>query len=161
MPRPTHAPDSRNPLPRTGRHRPPDVPDADSTDSELRALGSEIARKCGADAIFGPTKRKDRAEQKVNADFGGDWYALNDAVRMTLVAPDAVILEALQAEVRRRCVASNGLGLARDSENLPQNSPCSFSGLYFVVTLSNRRNAEIHPHPEPIYLRARRPASAL
>jgi len=117
--------------------------EAGESDRQLRELGSAIAEKCGCKAIFGPLKGLERSQGKVQADYGGDWYDLKDVVRMTIVAPNTPNLKAVQTEVRKRCVASEGLGLMKDIELLPAASPCGYSGLNFVVRLKNGRPAEI------------------
>lgn len=117
--------------------------DANASDAELRALGTDIATACGGIAVFGAIKEKGRAAFKVGSDYGGDWYQLKDAVRMIIVAPDAGGLKQVQAAIRTRCVPSNKLGIIKDQEALPHTSPCGFSGVNFVITLSNGRPAEI------------------
>ncbi len=126
--------------------------DADKTDAELRALGSEIASKCGATPVFGSIKEKGRSAAKVGGDYGGDWYELKDAVRMTIVAPNLNSLKQVQVLIRTQCTARNGLGLLKDTEVFAHSSACGFSGLNFVVSLSNGRPAEIQANiPEIMY----------
>jgi len=126
--------------------------DATATDEQLRTLGTAIAEKCGATPIFGPIKQRGRATEKVQGDYGGDWYDLKDAVRMTIVAPTSAQLKAVQSEVRRQCVARNGLGLIKDIETSANISPCGYSGLNFVIRMANGRPAEIQANiPEVMY----------
>ncbi len=117
--------------------------DAAATDASLRSLGSEIAKSCGATPLFGPIKDRGRANEKVQGECGGDWFDLRDAVRMTIIAPDLVALNRVQAEIRRRCRASNGLGILRDVETFGHSSPCGYSGLNFAIAMPNGRPAEI------------------
>lgn len=126
--------------------------DANETDAELRALGTEIASKCGATPIFGPVKEQGRAEQKVQGDYGGDWYDLKDAVRMTIVAPNPISLKQVQGMIRAQCVARNGFSLLKDIEVFAHTSACGYSGLNFVISMSNHRPAEIQANiPEVMY----------
>jgi hypothetical protein len=126
--------------------------DATGTDAELRALGADIAAQCGAVPLFGPIKQQGRAIEKVRGDYGGDWYELKDAVRMTIVAPTAVQLKKVEALIRSRCAARNGMGIMKFVETTAQDSACGYSGLNFVIRMSNGRPAEIQANiPEVMY----------
>jgi hypothetical protein len=126
--------------------------DATRTDAELRVLGADIAAQCAAVPLFGPIKQQGRASEKVRGDYGGDWYDLKDAVRMTIVAPTAVQLKKVGAMIRSRCGIRNGFGLIKDDEKTAETSPCGYSGLNFVITMSNGRPAEIQANiPEVMY----------
>lgn len=126
--------------------------DAGNTDSQLRSLGTAIADKCGCLPVFGPIKDKERAGQKVANDYGGDWYDLKDAVRMTIVAPTGAQLRQVQATIRVMCVPSNGYSILKDFETTPATNACGFSGLNFVISLPGGRPGEIQANiPEVIY----------
>jgi hypothetical protein len=116
---------------------------ANASDDQLRQLARNIAAATGSTPVFGPVKDRGRAAEKVAADYGGDWYDLKDAVRLTLIAPDAGGLRRIQHEVRARCRPEHGLGLLKDLELHPQMSPCGYSGLNFVVRLRNGQPGEI------------------
>ena len=117
--------------------------DAPNTDAELRALGTEIAQRCGAIPVFGPIKGRERSVVKVAGKFGGDWFGLTDVARMTIVANSSAQLKAVQSAIRTRCVASQGLSVMQDVEVHPQASPCGYSGVKFVIRMSNGQPGEI------------------
>jgi hypothetical protein len=127
--------------------------EADDTNQLLRTLGKEIADKCGCVPVFAQNKKREgRATEKVAGEYGGDWYELKDVVRMTIVAPNMAQLRVLQREIRTRCVISKGLGLIKDVETHGGIDACGYSGLNFVVRLSNGRPGEIQANiPEVIY----------
>jgi hypothetical protein len=126
--------------------------DTTRTDAELRVLGADIAAQCGSVPLFGPIKLQARAGEKVRGDYGGDWYDLKDAVRMTIVAPTDAQLKKVDAMIRSRCTGRNGLGLIKASPAVAETSACGYSGLNFVVCMSNGRPAEIQANiPEVMY----------
>ena len=126
--------------------------DADNTDAELRKLADMIATKCEAVPVYGPIKQQARAAEKVANDYGGDWYGLKDVVRMTIVAPTLSSLRQVQSLIREECVARNGLSLLKDVEVFANSSPCGYSGMNFVISMSNGRPAEIQANiPEVMY----------
>ncbi|MFT7287369.1 MAG: hypothetical protein ACI87W_001483, partial [Halieaceae bacterium] len=93
--------------------------------------------------VFGPIKEQGRAAEKVQGDYGGDWYDLKDAVRMTIVAPTPSSLKQVQSLIRAQCVPRNGFSLLKDSEDFAERSACGYSGLNFVISMSNGPPAEI------------------
>lgn len=116
---------------------------ADSANAKLCLLGDAIAEECGALPLYGQTKGQQRAQEKVDLEYGGDWYELKDAVRMTLVAPNAVGMDRVRDAMRRTCVASNGYGLIKDAQTRPEADPCGYSGHNFVIRLPGGRTGEI------------------
>ncbi len=130
---------------------------AGETNQMLRTLGKEIADKCGCIPVFADIKdRAGRATAKVQKDYGGDWFELKDAVRMTIVAPNVSQLRVLQREIRLRCVASKGLGIMKDAETNPWIDPCGYSGVSFVIRFPNGQPGEIQCNvPEIIYAKMR------
>jgi hypothetical protein len=125
---------------------------AGETDDQLRALGTRIAQATGAKAVFGPLKGRERAGQKVQDDYGGDWLELKDVARMTIVASSPQQLDLVRSTVVSTCIPSNGLGLIKNAETRPEDDPCGYSGMNFVVVLSNRRTGEIQANvAEVIY----------
>jgi len=118
--------------------------DADQADALLREFGSAVAAKTGAVPIYGPLKaREGRATEKVQADYGGDWYELKDVVRMTLIASSQIKLREVAMQIRTGAAASEARGLIKCVETLASIDPCGYSGLNFVVCLKNGRPAEI------------------
>jgi hypothetical protein len=116
---------------------------ADSANAKLCTLGGAIAEECGALPLYGPTKGEKRAQEKVDLEYGGDWYELKDAVRMTIVAPTQVGMDKVRDAMRRTCVASNGYGLIKDAQTRPEMDPCGYSGHNFVIRLPGGRTGEI------------------
>lgn len=117
--------------------------DAAQTEQQLREFGDAAAFSTGCRAIYGPLKSRGRAEEKIADRLGGDWYELRDAVRMTLVAPDLGAVRATQVYIRTHAVAHQGLGIIRDFELTPNQSPCGYSGVNFALRLQNGRIGEI------------------
>lgn len=126
---------------------------ADGSNEELKALGNAIKDALPGCAIaYGPIKAKERANEKVVGDYGGDWFELKDVVRLTIIAQDLMQLGNVARQVRTRCRASEGLGLMKDQETTPFNSACGYSGFNFVVRLSNGQPAEIQANiPQVMY----------
>jgi hypothetical protein len=115
----------------------------------LRALGEEIKNGCklkDKSIVHGPVKSYVRADEKVKLDYGGDWYQLKDVVRMTIVAPNADAMKAVNAYIRNEaCVARNGRGLpkAEPSDGVLKKTACGYTGYNFVALLENWRFGEI------------------
>lgn len=116
---------------------------ADSANAKLCTLGGAIAEECEALPLYGPTKGQERAQEKVDLEYGGDWYDLKDAVRMTIVAPTQAGMERVRDAMRRTCVASNGYSLIKDAQTRPEADPCGYSGHNFVIRLPGGRTGEI------------------
>lgn len=113
------------------------------TQKQLQDLGDAVAKANGCTVKYGPVKTKPRAEEKVKADYGGDWYEIKDVVRMTIIAPDTAKLQKVAEAIRKACKPSEGRGLLKDFECKAEKSPCGYSGLNFVALLPNGRPGEI------------------
>jgi len=133
---------------------------ADDTDEELHDLVGEILSSpelvhAGCKTAYAPLKARDTAQDKVTRDYAGDWYDLKDVVRMTIVTPSDRIMKVVQAKVRGLFglgVGRPGLNLIKDIEVIAASDPCGYSGVNFVVRLSNHRPAEIQVNtPVMIY----------
>lgn len=108
---------------------------ADSTTAKLFTVGGNIAEECGCIPIYGSVKDPGKAQEKVDREYGGDWMNLKDAVRMTIVVPPHVPMQRVQHVVRATCRPSNGYSLMKDTETRPQDDPCGYSGVNFVIAL--------------------------
>jgi hypothetical protein len=98
--------------------------DADQTNTLLQALAKRIAQECGCITSFGPIKKRERASEKVMKDYGGDWYDLKDAVRMTIIAPWPAQMKLVGDRIRATCVHSCGMGIIKDTEKFAATDPC-------------------------------------
>jgi hypothetical protein len=119
------------------------TPGKETTEQLLRRLGDEIARSCGCTPVYGPIKSFERANEKRQKEYKGDWYEVKDLVRMTIVAPTFGHLDRVKNMLRDECVARHGLGLIKDVEVFAHTDECGYSGLNFVVRMTNGRPAEI------------------
>lgn len=121
------------------------------TNDLLKRLGDEIAKTCECTVSYGPIKAEDSATRKLLTDYSkkgiyvpeGDWYEMKDLVRLTIIAPDSGRLERVGAMIRSRCVASVGMGIVKDQQTFGHTDPCGYSGLNFVVRLTNGHMGEI------------------
>ena len=123
----------------------------------LVELGEEIATQCGSVLSRGPIKTVESADRKLKKDYResvpeGDWYEMKDLVRITIIAPNPGRLKQVAGMIRSRCVASNSMGIVKDSEAVAMTDTCGYSGLNFVVRLTNGRPGEIQANiPEVMY----------
>jgi hypothetical protein len=77
---------------------------------------------------------------------------MKDLVRITIIAPDPGRLQQVGSMIRKRCVASNSMGIVKDTEVFAHTDPCGYSGLNFVVRMTNGRPGEIQANiPEVMY----------
>jgi hypothetical protein len=127
------------------------------TNDLLVALGDEIAKACECTVSYGPIKTVESAERKLKKDYKeyvpeGDWYEMKDLVRLTIIAPNPGRLEQVGAMIRSRCVAANRMGIVKDQQTFGHTDPCGYSGMNFVVRLTNGRTGEIQANiPEVMY----------
>ncbi|MCW9015877.1 MAG: hypothetical protein OQJ89_02815, partial [Kangiellaceae bacterium] len=119
--------------------------DASASNEELIQLALAVSTACDdrIKIIPGPVKGELRARQKTAWDYGGDFYDLKDVVRMTIIADDANYLSRVRQALVSHCVASNGYGMIKNAETLPEHDPCGYSGINFVAKLPNGRSGEI------------------
>jgi hypothetical protein len=128
------------------------------TNDLLMAFAEEIANECGSELAKGPIKTLKSAERKLKDDYTskllpeGDWYEMKDLCRCTIIAPNPVRLKKVGQMIRKRCMASNRMGIIKDAEAIAHIDPCGYSGLNFVVRLTNGRPGEIQANiPEVMY----------
>ena len=119
--------------------------DAGASNEELIQLALAVSKACHdrIKIIPGPVKGEARARQKTAWDYGGDFHDLKDVVRMTIIADDKNYLNQVRQALVAYCVPSNGYGVIKNAETLPENDPCGYSGLNFVAKLPNGRSGEI------------------
>lgn len=129
-----------------------DAKDAEGSKKLLEVFGNDAAKACNSKAVYGAVKDRNRAQEKVINDYGGDWYELKDVVRMTLIAENAEALTKVEQYIKTKCVPKNGLGLIKAFPVSLETSPCGYTGWNFVILLENRRPAEIQANvPRVMY----------
>lgn len=121
------------------------------SDIMLKIVADKIQQDLDCKISYGPIKTLKSASRKVKDEYGGDWYQVKDAVRLTIIAtnggqltgvtPDK--LAVIGRKVRAVCLHSRGLSLLKDEEakpgtpgHRPPGNACGYSGLNFVVRLS-------------------------
>jgi hypothetical protein len=121
----------------------------ETNNQELKILIEEILSdpKCaGCRPAYAPPKDRQTAAEKVQRDYGGDWYDLKDVVRATIIAPFDAVTRIVQTKIRALFglgVGRPGLNIIKDMEVHAGGDPCGYSGMNFVVRLSSHRPAEI------------------
>lgn len=98
--------------------------------------------------FMGPLKGEDRAKQKVEQDYNGDWSQVRDMVRATIAVPMVTqipkVLEQLKAA---------GIELAqKPKNNLIKPLPGGYRDLNLIVKLPNGLLAELQVHIKPMTL---------
>lgn len=123
------------------------------SDAILGKIAEEIQSGEDCRISYGPIKTLESASRKVTDDYGGDWYQVKDAVRVTVIAtnhgqltgvnPDD--LAAIGRKIRLVCVPSRGLSIIKDEETTvdSKNNECGYSGLNFAVRLTTGWPGEI------------------
>jgi hypothetical protein len=135
-----------------------DAEKQEGTNDLLMALAKKIANECGSELAKGPIKTVESAERKLKKDYTssvlpeGDWYEMKDLCRCTIIAPNPGRLKKVGEMIRRTFVASDRMGIVKDAEAIAHIDPCGYSGLNFVVRLTNGRSGEIQANiPEVMY----------
>jgi len=137
--------------------------DARTTMELLSEVGEKIALDCGCIkpqssciksrapwVYYGPLKDRQRAGEKVNGEYGGNWYDLKDVVRMTIIAPSLKQLKDVQNKIPQHCVTQNHMAVIKSTEIFEKVHPCGYSGLIFVVRLANGRPGELQVNTSEI-----------
>lgn len=88
---------------------------AESQAAFNRMMG-EVAAKIGGKAKTGSLKGRERAAQKVAADYAGDWRRLHDVLRGTIIVAGVAQIRDAVRELRRRMTAA-GWTLAKCPKN--------------------------------------------
>lgn len=111
---------------------------------QLQVLARKIAKQCSGKVLVGSVKSLERATQKVDNDYGGDWTELKDLVRVTIVVPFASMLWRVGLTIQEHCSqAHTGMAMLKTAETIAPQDVCGYSGLNFVVRLKNGRPGEI------------------
>jgi hypothetical protein len=107
-------------------------------------LSDPFLQQIGCRPAYAPPKGREGAAKKVAQEYGGDWYDLKDVVRATIIAPFG-FTTVVQDKIRKhfRLGLKPGLNIIKDIEVNSASDPCGYSGMNFVVRLSNHRPAEI------------------
>lgn len=96
----------------------------------------------GPVVVIGPMKNQARSEEKVKADFGGDWSRLNDVVRASVAVDSMEDVEGVMAELRKK-----GVKLARKpKDRFSSPTSAGYRDAMFNVVYPNGHVGEIQVH---------------
>jgi hypothetical protein len=112
----------------------------------LKELDSET-EKDGPLIVIGPMKDQARSKEKVDADYGGDWSKLGDAVRASVAVDSMDQIHDVMDKLRK-----SGLKLARrptDRFEKP-NSDTHYRDLLMNVEYPNGHIGELQIHLKPV-----------
>src|SRR5690606_3783157 len=88
--------------------------------------------------FIGPLKKEDRAREKVEADYEGDWSQLRDMVRATIAVPMVTQLPKVLRELE-----AAGMELAqKPKNNLVKPLPGGYRDINMIIKLPNGMLAE-------------------
>lgn len=98
--------------------------------------------------FMGPLKGEDRAKEKVDQDYNGDWSQLRDMVRATIAVPAVTQIPKVLAELK-----AAGIELAqKPKNNLVKPLPGGYRDINMIVRLPNGLLAEMQVHVKPMTL---------
>jgi hypothetical protein len=106
---------------------------AEASKRVLDSLGQQIAAEVGGRLITANVKSMTRASYKVDDDYGGDWLAIKDLARITIAVRSNHDIERVVLAIKRRFVASEGLGVVETKVVTRDNSPTGYSGTTVFV----------------------------
>jgi len=117
-----------------------------------KALGASVIRadkgdkvdfsKVGPIILIGPMKKKERAKEKVDADYGGDWSKLNDVVRASVAVDTYEDLEKTLDKLRK-----SGLKLARQpKDRFAKPTEAGYRDVLLNVEYPNGHVGELQLH---------------
>lgn len=96
--------------------------------------------------VIGPMKKRDRSQEKVEADYGGDWSRLGDVVRASVAVDSFDDLEGVMAQLKK-----SGLKLARQPKNRFENpTEAGYRDMSLAVEYPNGHVGELQLHLKPI-----------
>lgn len=122
-----------------------------------KAIGADVYRcdkdncspdynKPGPMIIIGPMKKQDRAEQKIKAEYGGDWSQLTDAVRASVAVDSLDQIEDVMAKLRK-----SGLKLAKPpKDRFSKPTDAGYRDLMLNVEYPNGHIGELQLHLKPV-----------
>lgn len=98
--------------------------------------------------FIGPLKKEDRAREKVEAEYEGDWSQLRDMVRATIAVPMVTQLPKVLRELE-----AAGMELAqKPKNNLVKPLPGGYRDINMIIKLPNGMLAELQLHVKPMTL---------
>lgn len=111
--------------------------------AEIDQVANDIAKEHGGKVAQAPIKSKERAIQKINADYGGDATRIKDLARNTIVvSEDKIAITASQLK-------SRGANIKVIDGN---TDPLGYSGINSTIKTKNGMTAEIQVNsPAMIY----------
>lgn len=109
--------------------------------------GDEIDfSKEGPIVLIGPMKKQERAKEKVDNDFGGDWSRLGDAVRASVAVDSFDQLQDVMKKLRK-----SGLKLARlPKDRFAKPTEAGYRDVLMNVEYPNGHVGELQLHLKPI-----------
>lgn len=121
-----------------------------------KAIGGTVIRKDKGDEIdydkpgpiivIGGMKKKERAGEKVESDYGGDWSRLGDIVRSSVAVDSMGDLKNVVSELKK-----SGLKLARKPKDRFENpTEAGYRDIIMNVVHKNGHVGEIQLHLKPI-----------
>jgi uncharacterized Zn-binding protein involved in type VI secretion len=116
---------------------------APAAKTEIDDLATKIADESGGKVAKAPIKSMERAQQKIDSDYGGDASKIKDIVRNTIVVPDDQI-PAVTAKLQEAGATAKVINADSD--------PMGYSGVNTTLRTSNGLTGEIQVNsPEMIY----------
>lgn len=98
--------------------------------------------------FMGPLKDEERANEKVTADYGGDWSQLKDMVRATIAVPMVTEIPM----VLRKLEAAGMKMAQKPKNNLVKPLPGGYRDINLIVRVPNGLLAELQIHIKPMTL---------
>jgi hypothetical protein len=114
--------------------------------AETRKVAATIM---GAVVLTPPgAKGVDRATEKVNGKYGGDWLEIKDMARCTLVVDSPMLIDNAIKLVRARFRASNGWSVIEEKVTLSTEDDAGYSGnTVFVSSGGDKGEIQINTPP--------------
>lgn len=98
--------------------------------------------KPGPIIVIGPMKKQERAKEKVDADYGGDWSQLGDAVRASVAVDSLDDLDNVMTELKK-----SGLKLARQpKDRFAKPTDVNYRDVLMNVEYPNGHIGELQLH---------------
>lgn len=113
---------------------------------EFLADLAEQLDKPGPVVVIGPMKSQERSKEKVEADFGGDWSRLTDAVRASVAVDSFDQLDEVVKKLKKA-----GLKLARKPKDRFANpTEAGYRDMLLNVKYPNGHVGELQLHLKPV-----------
>ena len=119
--------------------------DAEVSKQEIDAFGKMVAIRYRGWYSGAPLKSEGRAAQKVDLDYNMDWHQIKDIARATIIAPSAIVCQAILMEIEQHLSVrkAGGLGVVQVKNVTADQDPCGYSSTTVFVRTSTGRAAEI------------------